>query len=181
MNITPDTVYWLLSTAAQVYAALIAVFGALAIYRLQIASNFRRSLREQLINLYILCHVNLNPYHLSIKELIETWEKYSQEKKKVLREKDKENYGSIENSVSTLEGSVRHSKWIRRSTVTMTFVFFIFIATSLYGMFYTCQLAANRSFLVGATLVTIFLTLILMSFHIWVVLLDEQKLVKRRC
>jgi hypothetical protein len=180
MYIDKDTVYWLLSTAAQVYAALIAVFGALAVYRLQIASNFRGGVRERLIETLIDCEVHSNPYHLSVEDLIEVWEKYSPAKKEGWRKltepfDEKKRYNSIEMNIQALRNSIRHSKLILMSTVILTFAFFIFIAISLYGIFYTSQLTKDPSFLMDVTAFAIYLTLSFMLGHLWIVLHDEQK------
>ena len=44
---TEDTFYWLFSTIAQTYAAIVGIMGMLTVYRLQTLSRYREDCRKR--------------------------------------------------------------------------------------------------------------------------------------
>ena len=70
-NINSETIYWLLSTFAQTYAALIAILGALTAFRLQLLSNLRGTVRARLVEPF--SNIVEHAYSLSSKQMIELW------------------------------------------------------------------------------------------------------------
>jgi hypothetical protein len=187
MNIDQDTVYWVLSTVAQVYAALIAVLGALAIYRLNIASEFRRELYHRLIHLFSETLWKGKEYpqarSLSPKEIISIWreeETSTKEKQTALMEEiGTDSYFTIEDEISKLGNSYRHTGILQASIFILTFLFLFFIGASCVGMLYTCELVFFECAFANVLVAAFLISLILIIFYFWVVVADEDKVIKK--
>jgi hypothetical protein len=185
VNINPTTVYYLLSSAAQVYAALIAVFGALAVYRLTISSQFRRDTRERIARSIRQVHefhggtpsFGLPPTvaHLSTKQLNNLLKGLTKEEKQELTNLAPVPYDIICYGQRDLDASIRHSKSIRWITGILTGFFLIFIAGSLYGLLYISYWLSDRSFLVHLTEFALAVTFIIAGVHFWIVFREEPR------
>ena len=186
MNISADTVYWLLSTTAQVYAALIAVFGALAVFRWQVSSQFRRDVRHLIVDILSwFLTVNFakaevitsqEPHGVPTDRLRQYWEEEFSEEIKMRLERDfPRKYYSLIDGFDSIDTTRSHRRRLLASTVIMTGVFLFFIAASLLGLFRTAYLAQNQNWLVGLTELALTLTFIIAGFHFWVVFMGEPK------
>jgi hypothetical protein len=191
MNINQETVYWVLSTAAQVYAALIAVFGALAVFQLAISSQFRRDVRRRAVDILSDFASRLHkqkkddlipprdPYSVPTDELKEYWEKgFHKDGKMEMKMKMPGKFYSLMDDFNNLDISRAHRSRLLWSTAILTGVFLIFIAGSLYGLFYISYWLSNRSFFVDLTKFALYVTFILSGVHFWIVFRGEPK--KRR-
>jgi hypothetical protein len=184
VNVDQETVYWLLSTAAQVYAALIAVFGALAVYRFHISSQYRRDLRQRVVDIlfHFRDHVAVktqivqDPHYVPTDELEKYWENRFPKELKVGLERafPYECYSLIDGFKSITETSI-YRKGLLRMTAVLTAIFLTFVSGSLYGLFYISYWLSDRPFLVHLTEFALAATFILASVYFWIVFIWEPK------
>jgi hypothetical protein len=173
MNIDSDTVHWFLSTFAQTYAALIAILGALSVYRLQLLSNLRRSVRERLVK--PLLQLDENARRMSSKRLIELWKNCPKKSKEYLEANQPQIYQQIMLDFPTLENSAKEDDKIKGWLFATMIPLLTLIAASLFSMFYTCWLVNNPFVLVVSAAVVLSFSLVAAVIYIRILFRDEQE------
>jgi hypothetical protein len=173
MNIDSDTVHWFLSTFAQTFAALIAILGALSVYRLQLLSNLRRSVRERLVS--PLSQVAANAPRMSSTKLIELWKNYPEKSKKNLEASQPEIYQQIMLDFPTLENSAKEDDLIKRWLFGTIIPLLTLIATSIFSIFYTCWLVNNPLVLIVSAAIVLSFSLVATVVYIRILFRYEQE------
>ena len=180
MDINRDTVYWLLSTTAQVYAALIAIFGALAVFRWQISSQFRRDLRQNVVETLsffserIPSDIGRDPNSVPTDGLEDFWEKeFSKDFRLQMQRDYPRKHWSLMDHFKDLRASKSHRKSLFGSTTILTAVFLVFVAASLLGLFWTRWLEQSQCWLLGLTVVALIATFILAFVHFRIVFIES--------
>jgi hypothetical protein len=74
-QMTENTLYWLFSTIAQTYGAVLGVFGMLTVYRLQTLSNDTENCRKR-AEVPARVVFGVEAYGLSPEDLAEKWQKF---------------------------------------------------------------------------------------------------------
>jgi hypothetical protein len=175
MNIDEVTLYYLFSTFAQTYGAIIAVLTAFSAFRLQNLSNFRKVLRDRLVK--PLSELNADSVSMSPADMVEYWEKdCPREEKKRLTES---HHRRIEIEIQTLKESFtqrdRIEKWLL--LIVPIHLFLIGVAVSL--LFFTCWLKQYPFALASITIPIIFVSLFFISWFVKIHF-PELKTLKQR-
>lgn len=82
---TQESLYWLFSTIAQTYGAIVGIIGMLTVYRLQTLSNQIENSRknsEESVKVLVGLDVSL----LEAEDLVEVWRNKTQDERKILKQ-----------------------------------------------------------------------------------------------
>ena len=134
-----DTLYWLFSTVAQTYGAIIGVMGMLVIFRLQNFSTLRgsiiTSLKEPMLSIF-----GREALGIQSKDIIKSWTEYPDAKKTQMQKHSRDYHTIMNNQVKRLRENLEWSAQIRSRFYFFMAYHLAFIVVSILLLFATDEL-----------------------------------------
>jgi hypothetical protein len=175
--IDQDTLYWLLSTVAQTYSAIVGVIGFLVVYRLEGQSRVRDLIRDRLLRPRLTNGIS-TPSHFirifsnaaygwSADDMVYHYENMPQESKQVFRIMKTEEEDSYRYLVDEMR-RINNSRVLTSRIVASFFLFFGFhlifvIIPSLVSLLFTSRLLPEIKTLFGLTAILVLVSLIFIA------------------
>jgi len=115
-----DTLYWLFSTIAQTYGAIVGIIGMLTIYRLQTLSNQMENCRKNAEE-SVKISVGLNMSLLDAENLVKAWINKPQDQIRKIKESSLDRFNIINREVEKINKCIKQRNDIRHDFKSFIF------------------------------------------------------------
>lgn len=162
-----NTLFYLFSTTAQTYGAIIGIVGLLVVYRLENQSNLRGSIRNRLVDeprRFLPRLLGNKTYGWSPDDIVDKFQEPDEQDRKMLartKREEKKNYLYLRDEVKRINNSRVIGKRIRYSfAIFMAYHFPFLILAPIISIFFTKELSPYAWQVFWCLLVIVFLSCI---------------------